>query len=232
MLWRTRTPPTAIVPPSPEEGASNPRERENLDVEEGRSSLRKRAAKGRQGWPGRSRGSGDGDADDARGMAMGQGGAGRRGERKGEKTRRRHTMQVTARAPHRPCLISFVPGVSSAFFPMTARQPWHGSASSRPVSALRRTEIAQMETSVSFSLRLPVTLLPFLLLSIYPFISVVLLAHLRPALDLVRIKFVFTNLNQASAPNSSPPLWESYSSKIKWNIQREVKRSTYYIILY
>jgi len=76
---------------------------------------------------------------------------------------------VTARAPHKPCLISFVPGVSSAFFPMTARQPWCGSAwlgssrlvSSRVVSALCHTEIAQMETSVSFSLRSPVTLLAY-----------------------------------------------------------------------
>jgi len=92
-------------------------------------------------------------------------------------TCRRHTMQVTARAPHRPCLISFVPGVSSAFFPMTARQPWCGSAwlgssrlvSSRVVSALCRTEIAQMETSVSFSLRSPVTLFAFsLFLSLLP----------------------------------------------------------------
>lgn len=113
-------------------------------------------------------------------------------------------MQVTARAPHRPCLISFVPGVSSAFFPMTARQPWCGSAwlgssrlvSSRVVSALCRTEIAQMETSVSFSLRSPVTLLAFSLSlfllhpssSSFPplprsfslsLLSVALLAHLK-----------------------------------------------------
>lgn len=122
-------------------------------------------------------------------------------------TCRRHTMQVTARAPHRPCLISFVPGVSSAFFPMTARQPWCGSAwlgssrlvSSRVVSALCRTEIAQMETSVSFSLRSPVTplalslslfhsftlsltlILPrsFLFSVLSPFISVAFLAHLK-----------------------------------------------------
>lgn len=119
-------------------------------------------------------------------------------ERGGKReTCRRHTMQVTARAPHRPCLISFVPGVSSAFFPMTARQPWCGSAwlgssrlvSSRVVSALCRTEIAQMETSVSFSLRSPVTLLApslslilprsFLFSVLSPFISVAFLAHLK-----------------------------------------------------
>lgn len=111
----------------------------------------------REGDENSRRSCGGGGADDARGT---------RGKRE---TCRRHTMQVTARAPHRPCLISFVPGVSSAFFPMTARQPWCGSAwlgssrlvSSRVVSALCRTEIAQMETSVSFSLRSPVTLLAF-----------------------------------------------------------------------
>lgn len=47
------------------------------------------------------------------------------------------TMQVTARAPHRPCLISFVPAVSSAFFPLTARQPWSVVAASRSRVALK-----------------------------------------------------------------------------------------------
>ena len=46
-------------------------------------------------------------------------------------------MQVTARAPHRPCLISFVPAVSSAFFPLTARQPWSVVAASRSRVALK-----------------------------------------------------------------------------------------------
>lgn len=72
-------------------------------------------------------------------------------------------MQVTARAPHRLCLVSFVPGVSSAFFPVTTRQPWCGLV--RLVSVSCRTEIAQMETSVSFSLRPPVTRLCSHLLS-------------------------------------------------------------------
>lgn len=138
---------------------------------------------------------------------------------------------MTARAPHRPCLISFVPGVSSAFFPMTARQPWCGSAwlgssrvvSSRVVSALCRTEIAQMETSVSFSLRSPVTLLAFslrlsftrsplprsLLYSVLsPFISVTFLAHLKVrVLDsyftslLMRLRVKFATSLQIYMPN-------------------------------
>lgn len=58
-------------------------------------------------------------------------------ERGREEKESNDTMQVTARAPHRPCLISFVPAVSSAFFPLTARQPWSVVAASRSRVALK-----------------------------------------------------------------------------------------------
>lgn len=69
-----------------------------------------------------------------------------------EREKETNTMQVTARAPHRPCLVSVV----LAFRRLSS--PWRQDNRGRcGVSASCRAEIAQMETSVSFSLRPLVT---------------------------------------------------------------------------
>lgn len=84
------------------------------------------------------------------------------------------TMQVTARAPHRPCLISFVPAVSSAFFPLTARQPWSVVAASRSRVALKLLKWKRVCHShyVRLSLGAPSSpLLAFHLPSLFLFLS-------------------------------------------------------------
>lgn len=83
-------------------------------------------------------------------------------------------MQVTARAPHRPCLISFVPAVSSAFFPLTARQPWSVVAASRSRVALKLLKWKRVCHShyVRLSLGAPSSpLLAFHLPSLFLFLS-------------------------------------------------------------
>lgn len=100
-MRRSCTSPTAIVPPMERTSNLQARTRcwrkmgtiaEVVKEKEGKIELR-------------SCGNGNGGADDTQ------------GER-----RWWHTMQVTVCAPYRSCLVSFVPGVSSAFFPVTARQ--------------------------------------------------------------------------------------------------------------
>lgn len=122
--------------------------------------------------------------------------------RKGEKESN-NTMQVTACAPHRPCLISFVPGVSSAFFPLTARQPW----SQRRLSLMSHwncsngNECVILTTSACHSeLRLLSPSHPPLFLfrypSLFPFPSYRLLIHLllfcSPQFHETRIATIFT----------------------------------------
>lgn len=95
-------------------------------------------------------------------------------ERGREEKESNDTMQVTARAPHRPCLISFVPAVSSAFFPLTARQPWSVVAASRSRVALKLLKWKRVCHSHYVRLSLgapPSPLLAFHLPSLFLFLS-------------------------------------------------------------